>query len=115
MDSLASEGELLGAALLVDIIARSIINLTLAGEVRSVCGQGKVVGVAIRLGVGHKHMSTGKGSQSGDSESLREHFEWAGKSNVPDDRFGLQIVRLSSRQESSDKGIGLKSRSSIWV
>jgi hypothetical protein len=58
-------------------------------------------------------MSTGIRSQSGNGESLREHFERWDNLNVPDDRFDVQVVRLSSRQKSSDMGIGLKSRSSI--
>jgi hypothetical protein len=65
----------LGATSLVGIGRCTIVDLALAWEVRAIGFERGIAWAAVRLGVGHEHVSTGKGSQAGNSESLREHFE----------------------------------------
>jgi glycerol uptake facilitator-like aquaporin len=75
VDGLAGEREFLSASLLVDVGGCAVVDSTLAREVGSITLQRTVVNLSVGLGVGHEHVSTGKGSQAGKSESLREHFE----------------------------------------
>jgi hypothetical protein len=76
VDSGTLEGELLSAALLIDVLSlTATLNGTLAREVGAISLQRAAVWAAQRDRVGHDDVSRGHRGQAHHGESLGEHFE----------------------------------------